>query len=259
LEWDNFLTNTLYLQACTGTGADTLTDQFNAQDGSNVAKRDFTGLDCTGWDYDLHRPFEPYVARGVHPSGVGINRYRKWSDLNQSEKDYLQMQTGLSLLNFVDPFLIGFNGFKGVDSQSGEPFLWNITLRHHLASFGHVINVNFFLKTKEKNILVVLHRYFNGSRDYPGLDVSVLRYPLTTGPHPIKLSTTVSGWMQPEDQLFTSDTGTPGGLINLRTAYGVSEDVEPYLELETKSEGWVAGNVYLDANFSARTGLVVTF
>jgi len=40
----------------------------------NIEERDFTGRDPIAWVYDLFRPNEAYSDRGVHPTGIGINR-----------------------------------------------------------------------------------------------------------------------------------------------------------------------------------------
>jgi hypothetical protein len=65
--------NWSYMSECDSRHGDELTDRMNGEDGADVQRRDFTGLDCTGWVYDLFTPAEPYSARGVHPSGVGID------------------------------------------------------------------------------------------------------------------------------------------------------------------------------------------
>lgn len=63
------------------------TDEANLADGDGVSVRDFTGHDFVAWVYDLHRPDEPYGARGIHPSGVGIDRYRKSAQLTPDERE----------------------------------------------------------------------------------------------------------------------------------------------------------------------------
>ena len=86
-----------------------MTDEMNA-DERTVKVRDFVGHDFTSWVYDLHRPDEPYAARGAHPSGVGYDRYRGPDDLTAGEKRYLDHMGRLQLLNFLDPNLVGWRG-----------------------------------------------------------------------------------------------------------------------------------------------------
>ena len=75
-----------YLGTCNSKEADTITEESNTKEGTSVSARDFIGLDCNGWIRDLNRPDEPYAERGVHPSGVGIDRYTTYSELSEEEK-----------------------------------------------------------------------------------------------------------------------------------------------------------------------------
>ena len=95
--------NSDYLHQCSGTGADATTKEENDKEGADVPRRDFTGLDCDGWTYDMFRPDEPYAARGTHPSGIGIDRYRGYSQLSPAEQRFTRKQFWMSLLNAADP------------------------------------------------------------------------------------------------------------------------------------------------------------
>lgn len=66
-----------------------------------------------------------------------------------------------------------------------------------------------------------------------------------------------SVWLQPERLRYDSDRRIPGGLASVRASWGGARTIEPYLEIEAKTGGWVAGDVYLDRNLSVRTGLIV--
>ncbi len=253
LYWQAYAGNIAYLFTCASKGrADNFTDNQNAEDGANVERRDFTGLDCTAWVYDLHRPSEAYSARGAHPSGVGTNRYRRYSDLSSDERDYLALQSYLSLLNLLDPNLIGFTSF-------GNESRWNLSLRHHLTSFGYTIDVNLFWRRENLNLLVISHLYANGEKYFPGLDVQLLKYPFRWMSQDLFLSPRIMLWLQPKGQLFRTPESLFGGLFGTRVGRTVSENVEIYSDLEWKSEGWVAGRVYLEPNFSVRLGVSYLF
>ena len=56
--------------------ADKFTIKSNLEE-RNIAKRDFVGLDCNAWVYDLFRPNEPYELRGIHPIGNWIGSLYK--------------------------------------------------------------------------------------------------------------------------------------------------------------------------------------
>src|SRR6185503_15319227 len=110
-------------------GSEPTTEEQNRKEGTNVPTRDFTGLDPDGWVYDLFRPDEPYAARGIHPSGVGIDRYRSESDFTPRERRYLRRQARLSWLNLLNPQLIGLYGFD-VGRLNGLPVTVNASAQH---------------------------------------------------------------------------------------------------------------------------------
>jgi hypothetical protein len=247
--WLNTVGSSAYLFLCASPSADQTTDEQNAGDGSNIAKRDFTGLDCNGWVYDLFRPDEPYQNRGVHPSGVGINRYRKYSDLNDREKHFLGLTAALSLLNLADPFLIGLDRF-GIETE------WNTNLRFLPSSFGFTADANLFLKKNQLNLFIALHQYFNHVSYFPGIEVEILRYPIGLFSSANVLTTRGLFWLQPERQRYDSTKGIPGGLLSVKLSEPLSNTWELWQELEGKTEGWVAGNPFLDSNVSIRTGVI---
>lgn len=86
-------------------------DKLYKSEGENIAKRDLVGLDFTSWVYDLFRPDEPYENRGIHPSGVGIDRYIKRSQLTHRELSYLKQQGYLQLINFINPLSLFHTSF----------------------------------------------------------------------------------------------------------------------------------------------------
>jgi len=254
LLWMNALNSIAYLDTCAGKDSDTLTAEFNLQDGANVPKRDFTGLDCTAWVHDLHRPDEPYAQRGVHPSGVGIDRYISWSDLTSAERSYLRRQRNLSLLNLIDPFLFQHNTSAATHPVDGSALRWNATLRHHLTAFGYSIDANLFLHTTQFDAVAIVHSYHNQYHAFPGLSVELRRFPIEVFPILFHVSTTAALWQQPQQQRFDTGNSTLGGQLAVRIDYPLHDLWELYVETGWKTSGWIAGNAYLDANISVRAG-----
>ncbi len=200
----------------------------------------------------MFRPNEAYAARGVHPSGVGINRYRKFSDLTVEEQDYLKKQRNLSLLNLVDPFLFGKRQFV---TDSGDWF-WNATLRHELAPFGYDIATNVFLKERDGlGIFSAVHFYNNDTGTHPGIEVTLPRYPASLFNQAVHITPRVFAWAQPENLLFREPSTKLGGLMSVRLDMPIAGGWEMYGELEGKTHGWVAGNEYLDGNVAVRFGV----
>jgi hypothetical protein len=256
LLWVNAVNSIAYLDACAGPEADDYTADFHKEEGARVKVRDFTGLDCTAWVYDLFRPEESYDARGAHPSGVGIDRYIDWSDLSTDERSYLRRQRNLSLLNLVDPFLFGYGGFDG----SGTSTLrWNMSLRHHLTSFGDSTGVNVFLRTSEIDAFAMLQLFRNHQRVFPGISLELRRLPLLMATPNAWIGVTAAMWNQPKNQNFYADAGELGGQLVIRLDHRLRENIDAYVEADAKTSGWVAGNVYLDANLSMRLGVATNW
>ena len=246
--WLSKLSSSLYVYQCGTEEGDLLTDELNEEDGANVERRDFTGLDFTAWVYDLHRPDEPYEARGIHPSGVGIDRYRKLAHLTAAERSYMKHQGRLTWLNLVDPHLVGIRSFGREDGTR-----WMASLRHELTSFGYVIDANVFLRRGELKLAGTAHAYFSEELFLPGLDVQLIGLRVGVAGQTLTFTPRAALWWQPRNQLYRSRDAQAGGLLALRAGWG-SRRIRPYLEAEAKTEGWVAGNVYLDANVTVRAG-----
>lgn len=250
LLWTNLANNTLYLDTCASDEANIITAEAYADEGTSVSKRDFTGLDCNAWVYDLHRPDEPYEARGTHPSGVGIDRYIDWSDLTVNERKFLRRQRNLSLLSFVDPFLFGFNdGFRRGDMR------WSGNLRHQLTPFGYSIDANVFARSPALDVFATVHWYRNARHAYPGLSVEFRDLSVPRAGTPLRMSITTALWQQPKSQRFDTSRGTVGGELATRFDVPLSAPWSVFMEADWKTDGWVAGNVYLERNFSARVGV----
>jgi hypothetical protein len=261
LLWVLYIGNSEYLRLCASTRSDTTTMMENDTEGADVPRRDFTGLDCDGWTYDLFRPDEPYAARGTHPSGVGIDRYRSYSRLAPEEQRFTRRQHLLSYLNFLDPNLIGVQRMRLPWLVGGAPVDFNLAFRYVPAAFGYDLRLDLFgQRTQAQNLLVSLHGYFNHGGPFPGLEVALYRLPVgRLAGKPLLLGVRAAGWLQPERLRYDSNGGDVGGLVGVRAGWALLPACEPYLEVETKSAGWVTGNVFLDANLSARTGLVAQF
>ncbi len=270
--WSNSLNNLLYLDTCGSAESDRLTVQSNYVEKSRIEVRDFTGLDCNAWVYDLFRPNEPYDARGQHPFGPGVDRYIKYSngesfrgallnhwqygttrrhaELTRAEQDYLRLQYRLSFLNFVSPAMLGISRIEGpVDSH------WNASLAHHLTSFGYVIDARFFLRDEEATWFLTLHAYRNAGLTLPGLDIELFRYKSEVGSHPVYWKFALSLWLQPDDQQFWTRRKESGGMLRVGSEIPVGDNLEIFFETSYKSAGWVMGTVYLDPALEFRSGV----
>lgn len=235
----NYLGVIGYINSCNSPDSTFLTDRINAEDGSNIMVRDFTGLDCLGWVYDLFRPNEPYSARGTHPSGVGINRYRKLTDLSDEERKFLNLQANLSFLNLVNPALWGY----------GHSTTNTFSLKHYLTSFGYAVDLNFLATIDNGNYYLQIHDYQNSRRFFLGATLGIWKYK--------NMSHSVSLWQQPKNQLFNDDAEAIGGKISTKFYFPYREKLEVFLGVSAKTAGWVAGDLNLGAGFDTALGFVL--
>jgi hypothetical protein len=235
--WLNVLNEHLYIRASA----------------SGIEEQNFTGFDFTEWVYDLHRPREDYTARsGVDLTSFGIDRYVKLSDLTSEEIRYLKKQRDLSLFNVAGLFLM--EPHKVRLFSSGEEFLLIARPMHYLTSFGYTLNADFLLKSSDLNLSFSLQNQFNDDHYFPGVDMEIINYPCRILGKDVAVTPRFSVWLQPEGQNFRTSKSEQGGLVSVKTSTPLKNGWSTYLELEGKTKGWVAGNVYLDDNVSARTG-----
>jgi hypothetical protein len=215
-----------------------------------VASRDFVGWDFTAWVYDLHRPNEPYTARGTHPNGVGIHRDIKRSDLTKEEDDYLGKMGRMQYLNFLSPAMLGIGRIK-----LNEKVAFSFAGRHILNSFGYDAGADIFLDLNSSQWFIGLHGYHNKEKFFPGIEIEKPSFHIKAGKKNIPLQARAMLWLQPKDQLFTTTKAQAGALLQCRGKYQVGKIISVYAELEAKTAGWVAGNPYLTKNLTMRTGL----
>jgi len=225
----------------------------NEIENRNVASRDLVGWDPLAWVYDLFRPNEPYENRGVHPTGIGIDRYIVTDDLTTDEIDFLEKQSRLASLSYLDPFMFGFRRFRV--GKEENPFYFNLNLKHFLTSFGHSIQTNVFLEHGDIRGSFKVLQYANYNRQFIGFDARLMDLQTRVFNKGILISPRLSAWTQPKDQVFKTESGQFGGLIGAKAFFPISKKMWATLELESKTQGWVVSNPYLDANSSGRIGI----
>nr|WKN38886.1 hypothetical protein K4G66_09240 [Tunicatimonas sp. TK19036] len=242
-----------YVNQIRSSNFDASIDRMNEVD-PEIKTRDFVGWDFSAWVYDLFRPEEPYTERGVHPNGIGIDRYIKKAILTTEERSYLELMGAYQYANFVSPFMLGINSIR-----LNEDVNFNFAFRHYLNSFGHDLSLDVFLNSKRYSWLLSLHAYQNKDNFFPGIEIQNPTLSLKAGNTLIPIQATAMLWAQPRDQSFFTSEGRLGGLMKIRTTIPFGKSAwSAYGEAEGKSKGWVAGNPFLHENASFRTGLVLT-
>ncbi len=233
---------------------DRQTESMN-KDETDISRRDFTGFDMTAWAYDIFRPLEPYEARGIHPLGNGINRYRTTKDLTEVELEYLKLQGGLQFFNYISPMMFGIRTIPLGDTG----FEGNFAFRHYLTSFGADIPASVFLKYRHFNMAFTYHSYLNYEHYFPAIEAELVDYPFSIGKLNMYLSPRVLIGMQPKNHEFKTASPDFLGLFGLRVDFNLSKYILPYIDFTAKTRGWVAGNEYLTANASVRIGVSARF
>ncbi len=258
LYWLIALNDQLYVGSIVGRAdsaeIDSLTNKANF-DERTESERDASGHDFTAWVYHLFRQDEPFEARGVHPSGVGLDRYIKVSDLSAEEKRYVERQGKLAWLNFVDPNFIGVRGVSFRNPVNGRPARANLWMRHALTSFGHTVDSHLVYSQGALRLHAIAQRFSNHERSFPGLRVELLDVPLRVGSRAYLLSPRVGVWSQPRDGAFRTRDGASGGLLGIRVGTHASSPLQVYADAEIKSAGWVAGRPSLGRSATMQVGL----
>lgn len=249
---------TWYVWYCGEDDANRLIEEETLKENADVSRRDIVGGDYLSWVYDLFRPDEPYLAgvRGrPHPSGVGVDRYIQPSELTGEERRYLRRQGRLMLLNFLSPQLFGFDRFGGADPATGGDRWWNVAVTHQLTTFGTATGLHLLCRRGGTNLAFTLNNYFSRYRYWPGLSVELAEVPVRVAGSALLVSASGSAWLQPAGQRFAATKARGGGGMILGVACPLAERLAWRIECDGKSEGWVAGNVYLDPAWQARMGL----
>lgn len=240
---------TLYLAKCQGEDSDTLTDAEN-QVRTNEEDRDFTGLDCTAWVYDMRRPDEPFADRGAHPYAEGVDRYRSYEDLTEDERAWLEQQFFLNLLNLLNPHLYGING---VELAGGGR--WVAQVGWLPTPWGYTVDARGGLRLERLHLGLELHAGVAEAGIQPGIDVAWYDIPVTSW---LMVDAGAGGWLQPAAQRWDAAERAPGGRVWADARFSVVDALAIVPGVAAKSEGFVPGDVHLDPSISGSLALRLT-
>lgn len=251
----NVMNVSSYMQQCgkKDEATESTLDQME-REGDRQDLRDFTGLDFSAWAYDLARPTEAYSARGLNPYGNGYDRYIYGQKLTDEEYEWITNEGSLALINLLSPANVLFNAI-----HLGDQRMFNASGRYYPTSFGSQIGLEVMYRTERFNLMVAPRLNRNKSSAFPGIEALLYEKPFRLGPAKFLGTARVIAEMQPEDQSFFADSGELAGLVSGTVLWQASDLLLPYLTVEGKSAGWVAGNAFLDERFAFRFGLSTRF
>ncbi|GHU73556.1 hypothetical protein FACS189450_13560 [Spirochaetia bacterium] len=180
------------------------------------------------------------------------------SDLTDNEKSYLKNTVLLSLINLASPMMFGI---RTIPLGKNSGIYGNFALRQLYTSFGTDLSVNLYLKKTPFNIAFVYHNYLNYEHYFPAVEIELIDYPLSFNTWGIYLSPRIIIGVQPMDNSFTTSTPEFFGLLSCRADFIVPKlkHFLPYSELLIKTDGWLAGNEYINRTFGFALGISTRF
>lgn len=208
-------------------------------------QRDYAGADLTAWIHDMFNPATPYTNRDPFPEGSGVNRRIGYSDLSSAEREYLDDQKRLSLLNFLNPAIFFINRINLSDNLS-----FNFFAQYSPVHFGNSVALFLPVKYKETGFLLNASRYRSNTTEGFGFGLGLNNVRLTRKIHS---DLRINVWEQPTSFLGTGKVR--GGMIGVKAAYDFSDSFSGYIRISGKTKGWIIGNPYLEENVSALAGI----
>jgi hypothetical protein len=177
------------------------------------------------------------------------------SDLKNNEKAFLKNRVLWSLVNLASPMMFGI---RSIPLWAG--FSGNFALRQFYTSFGTDLSVNVYLKKAPFNMAFAYHSYMNYDNYFPAIEAELVDFPVRFTPQfGLLLSPRILLGMQPKDQDFMTADSEFFALAGCRVDFAVSTHFFPYLEASAKTDGWVAGNEFLERNISFKAGVSARF
>lgn len=218
--------------------------EIDLEEEENELERDIVGYDTYGAARHLFRP------------DMDFYRYTKYEDLTNKEKKYVHRMGFRSLLNLLNPLMIGKGNFK-----VGENLSFNIGLGYTMAPFGDFIDENIWIKYKDFNIHGYARQFQNRNNWFHGFGLSLIDFQLHK-----RILTNITGhfWNQPKDYDFNTNESFSGGAIDLDFRYfffnkrdiwlnGFSVD----LGMIYKTEGFLPEELYFKEKFGLRIGTTI--
>jgi hypothetical protein len=243
----NELGSWMYLRRCLDPALDQQIDEI-AFDEPLMGDRDAIGPDCTAWALDRDTPSAPYDARGLHPTGLGVDRYVGPGDLSPAARAELERLSRLRLIGLLNPHLFFIDGFRIGEGRDR----WTAWARAVPTPWGVDVSVRGGLVIGEQRALFGLHAGVSDGPLVPAVELGWVDAPLAPR---WALDLQLLAGAQPRDLLSSARGLAPFADLRARTSFRAMPLLDTWLELEGKTAGWVLGNAYLDPDLSVRAGV----
>lgn len=218
--------------------------EIDLDEEANELDRDIVGFDTYGAARHLHRP------------SMEFYRYTRYEELTGEECDFVKRLGVRSLLNLLNPLIVGKGNFK-----LGNAARYNVGLGYTMSPFGDFIDENLWLKYGNLNIGFYARQFQNKENWFHGFGLSLTDYQFTD-----RLSASLAGhfWQQPVDFDFNTHESFSGGAIEMDFSYFFLNKRNINLKafsvdfgLTYKSKGFLPEELFLDEHFGARIGTTV--
>jgi hypothetical protein len=218
--------------------------EIDLKEEKDELKRDIVGYDTYGAARHLYRP------------KMDFYRYTKYKDLTSEEKKYVHRMGYRSLLNLLNPLMIGKGNFK-----AGEDLRYNIGMGYTMAPFGDFIDENIWIKYKDFNIHAYARQFQNRNKWFHGFGLSLIDLQLNK-----RFYTNISGhfWNQPDNYDFNTNESFSGGAIDVDLRYFFFIDRGTWLKgfsfdlgMIYKTEGFLPEELYFKEHLGLRIGTTI--
>ncbi|MCK5029577.1 MAG: hypothetical protein KAR57_08080, partial [Bacteroidales bacterium] len=215
--------------------------EIDLDEEANELERDIVGHDLYGAARHLYRPTMDFY------------RYTRYEDLISEERGFINRLGYRSLLNLLNPLIIGRGNFK-----LNETTKFNVGMGYTMSPFGDFIDENIWVKHRSLNIGLYARQFQNRNSWFNGFGISLNEYQLIE-----RLSISLSGhfWQQPINYDFNTSYFFTGGAIDTDLRYwflnnrdngicGFSID----FGLIYKTKGFLPEELNFDEHFGVRIG-----
>jgi hypothetical protein len=132
---------------------------------------------------------------------------------------------------------------------------FNFSGRYFPTSFGSQVGLEFYFKTPDFNLFLAPHINQNKNNTFLGIEAMIYEKPVKIGKQRFLATGRVILDAQPKNQNFTENVSTFTGLAGGQVSWRIGKIWYPYIALEGKTRGWVAGNVFLAQQASLKVGV----
>jgi len=125
-------------------------------------------------------------------------------------------------------------------------------------SFGTDLHFIFYFRNQREKWSFGVHRYRNHSHSFFGAEATWIEKPLSKS-NRVRLTTHMLAGLQPRQQLFFTSRSQLLLSASLTMHVQAARRTDLYLQVQGKTEGWMAGDEYLKEMLRARLGVRIRY